>query len=318
MAKSDIAYRAYRINVVHQEDGGLFKQVKYEGDQTLLKVLQAACEPKFDTENQAGQSEYRWSARFLDSIDSPTHGFIYSFLFARSLLSSYGEIVTDTGVQDDRSMVDPPPAIFSSVFVSFKRHIILIEDSPFVQQSNRWLKIFHKTLDKVTNDLQIPINVRIEPIPERYNLINLFNRFGRVTRLRVRLRLPNPEVNRLAKSLYDELIENGIEEYLQDMRSSEGLNKEDDGRARKTLEVAQAGYKKGDVRITGQINGKSHTETKGRDAARIQLDDVGDLLRSFVRGQMSTAKTKEGKILTEGILAELNKVLPPPENDDER
>ena len=141
-----------------------------------------------------------------------------------------------------------------------------------------------------------------------------FRSFERLTQLRVTLRLPNPEVNRFAKSLFDQMTSGGIREYLNDIKNGSGLSQAEGQLPHAIASLAQDGYKKGEVVMAGVRQGRRARIKTGRTAARGQVDRV----RDFVRGQVTIAKTKEAQSALAAILEEIDSMHPAPEPDAER
>jgi hypothetical protein len=73
--------------------------------------------------------------------------------------------------------------------------------------------------------------------------------------------------------------------------------------------MAEDGYKKGEVLMEGIREGRRETVKTGTRPARGKVEGIKD----FVRGQATTARTQEGRIITDAILKEIDRVSDEPE-----
>jgi hypothetical protein len=89
------------------------------------------------------------------------------------------------------------------------------------------------------------------PMPNQEEILEAFFSFQRLTRLRVHLLLPNPELSRYTQKLFEELQSGGIRDYLADMRNPQGMSKAQENLPFATAAMAAAGYKEGDVLLEG-------------------------------------------------------------------
>ncbi|MDK2971781.1 MAG: hypothetical protein PWP23_1536 [Candidatus Sumerlaeota bacterium] len=96
------------------------------------------------------------------------------------------------------------------------------------------------------------------------------------------------------------------------MKNPTGLSKEDGQLPEATAEIAQAGYKKGPVRMEGDRDGKRQKVDVGGRAARGEVP----ISREYLRGLRDNAKTKESKKMIDSILAEADRVVPIPDTTD--
>jgi hypothetical protein len=104
------------------------------------------------------------------------------------------------------------------------------------------------------------------------------------------------------------MVEDGIREYTQDMKNPSGLNTNENGRPFATATMAQAGYKEGEVILSGVSNGRRKTIRVGNRAARGRIDG----LRDYIRGIGANARTIETRSVVEKILEEMDRVVEPP------
>lgn len=176
-----------------------------------------------------------------------------------------------------------------------------------------WVDALHQILDKAANALNIRTQIRLEPVPEANEVMEAFRSFERLTQLRVTLRLPNPEISRYAKSLFDQMKSGGIREYSNDIKNGSGLSQAEGQLPHAIASLAQDGYKKGEVFMSGIRQGRRTRLKTGRTAARGQVERV----RDFVRGQVTIARTKEAQSALAAILEEIDNMHPAPEPDAE-
>jgi len=80
--------------------------------------------------------------------------------------------------------------------------------------------------------------------------------------------------------------------------------------------MAQAGYKDGEVIMTGLRDGRRRTIRTGKRAARGRIDG----LKGFIRGIGANAQTVEGRRIVGAILEEVDRLveIPPLPNVDGR
>jgi hypothetical protein len=72
--------------------------------------------------------------------------------------------------------------------------------------------------------------------------------------------------------------------------------------------MAEDGYKRGEVVMEGITGGRRETVKTGTSPARGKVEGIKD----FVRGQATTTRTQEGKIITDAILKEIDRVSDDP------
>jgi hypothetical protein len=156
--------------------------------------------------------------------------------------------------------------------------------------------------------------LRLEPVPREEEILREFRSFQRLTRLRVKLRIPNPELDRRTEQLRKEMLNGDIREYTQDMRNPNGLSLSETALPFATAAMAQAGYKDGEVIMSGFRDGRRATVRTGNRAARGRVER----LRDFVRGIAVTVRTQEAKNAISRILEEVDRVaeLPPPTSEE--
>lgn len=174
--------------------------------------------------------------------------------------------------------------------------------------SRRWLYSLQDMLKKSAEKLGYSTWMEFEPVPKKEEIYETFMSFSRLMRLRVRLRLPNPELSRFAERLFNEMRDGGIQEYLQDMRNTKGLNLQPGRLPRASVEIAQAGYKSGPVRLEGLREDRRTSVDVGTKATRGNIAGF----RDFVRGMGKNAKSKEAQTMVNALIEEIDRIAPPP------
>lgn len=143
-----------------------------------------------------------------------------------------------------------------ALFFDMQRHLVATEYHGELSQNKKWKSAFSRILADAANRMQLSSSIFLEEVPEKHEIIKLFKSFERLTRLKVYLRLPNPELSRYTKSLYDDLQNGGIREYLQDMKNPAGLSKNEKARPFASVALAEDGYKSGEVLFEGVKEGR--------------------------------------------------------------
>lgn len=313
MAQRQFDFELYRINIV-QAELTLFPDMNksIKTDQDIVDILKHATKPEFKMAFSGPKNTFEWAIR--DFVQYPhgrgDGGDVYGITLAKSVIETAGETVTDTGIEESVSGLEPPLADTCRLFFYMKRHMVIIERLSSIINS-RWRQALQEILKAAAQNLQYTGWIEFEPIPRHEEIIEAFRSFERLTRLRVILRLPNPEMSRYSAQLYKEMEEGAIREYLQDMKNPRGLNKEDGKLPHATTEIAAAGYKRGDVTLEGMRNGRRDAVKTGSAAARGQVGE----LREYVRGMKDIANTKEAQRVTAAILEEIDRIAPLPQED---
>ena len=311
MVSKDFEFETYRLNVIQGETflfEGLGKPIKTDMD--FIKILEHSVSSGFDQENAGKKNIFRWSVRdfcrfyHLRKEDSS----VYGVTIAKSLVESTGNIVTDKSIEAGQSAPNPPLADICHLFFYMQRHILIIERCGSIINSS-WRQAFQEIFKKAANDLQYNSWIELEPIPRYEEILEAFRSFEILTRLRIILRLPNPELSRYSDALYKEMEQGGIREYLQDMKNPRGLKKDEGKLPHASTEIAAAGYKKGEVVFEGKRNGKREVIKTGSKAARGSVSKK----RDYVKEMKDMAKTQEAKKTTTEILDEIDRIAPPPQ-----
>ena len=152
--------------------------------------------------------------------------------------------------------------------------------------------------------LDFTSTLELQAKPKKSEILQTFHSFQRLTRIRVQLLLPNPDLTRFTKALFEELEGGGIREYIADMRNPRGLNQQEGELPHAAAAMAEDGYKKGEVLMEGLREGKKETVKTGTRPARGTVEGIKD----FVRGLAAAARTKEARQMTDALLAEIDRV----------
>lgn len=297
----------FRLNIVDIED--LFipgADHRLRGDEAIDKVIEISCQSDFDKEQKTRNARYKWSLRdynnYLETLEDRC---FISVVLARSVLEKDGLIVTDEGISSGSSASHPPLASTMLIFFDMKRHLVAVEHSGDLNQV-AWKDFLEKILEEVALSLGNSSRIELEPVPEKHEIVSLFNSFDRVTRIKATLRIPNPELTRYTESLFEDLKNSDVREYTQDMKNPHGLSKSENARPFATAALAQQGYKKGDVQIEGYRNEEFEKVTSGSTASKGAINSLKD----FVRGLSANAKAKETKSVLQEIVKEIDRIHP--------
>lgn len=316
MADRPFEFDLFRLVIV-EPDVFDFIGAPVNGDAGILQMIQEGCASTHDVSTSGAKNHWKWSLRDFD-VSAPNifgaDGGIVSTRYARSLIEQNTAIVTDESIVEGTSHAEPAAALPIRIVFYMQRHLVAVEHSSAIMSSLAWVDALHQIFDKAAIALNIRTQIRLEPVPEANEVMEAFRSFERLTQLRVTLRLPNPEVSRFAKSLFDQMTSGGIREYLNDIKNGSGLSQAEGQLPHAIASLAQDGYKKGEVVMSGLRQGRRTRIKTGRTAARGQVERV----RDFVRGQVTIAKTKEAQTALAAILEEIDNMHPAPEPDAER
>lgn len=305
----------FRLNIVDLEDLFMPDQSSLiRGDKDLYQLIEASCAPEFDKDQETSNAKFRWSLRYFNDYTSINQGRPFlSVVLARSVLEKDGLFVTDDGIAEGSSSSNPPLASTMIIFFDLQRHLVAVEHSGELSQVS-WKDHLEKIIDDVALFLGKASTVKLEPVPEKHEIIGLFKSFDKITRIKATLRIPNPELTRYTQSLFDDLKASDVREYTQDMKNPGGLSKNEDARPFATAVLAQQGYKAGDVQIEGYRNDTFEKVLSGSNASRGAISS----LKQFVRGLSANAKAKETQKVLLEIAKEIDRIHPiDPQADNE-
>ncbi|MEH6446606.1 MAG: hypothetical protein V7784_22135 [Oceanospirillaceae bacterium] len=313
--KKKFDFGLLRLNIVDAEDLFLSDTSQLlRGDKDITATIEEACTAGFDKVQETRGAKYKWSLRYFNQYS----GFLperelLSVVLARSVLEKDGLIVTDDGISSGSSSSYPPLASTMIIFFDMKRHLVVVERSGELSKV-AWKDHLEKILEDAALSQGKASTIELEPVPEKHEIVKLFKSFDRITRIKATLRIPNPELTRYTKSLFEDLRASDVRQYTQDMKNPNGISKSEEARPFATVVLAQQGYKTGDVLIEGFRNDNFEKVVSGSSAARGSIKSLKD----FIRGLTAIARTKETKNALVEITKEIDRIHPPepPENND--
>lgn len=305
-------FRAYRLNVVHTIT--LFNQHLgiVENDDQIVRIFSESASPSNDLVIEGKENVYRWAVRDIDVLEHKLMGRIVSFKIVRSIVREPTDVLTDENVHRDYVDYDPPKAVAITCLLFMNRHVVTAEYNSVIMQSEKWRENFSDIVSDAAFKIDLASTLNLEPIPSKNEILDTFTSFSKLTRLRLYLRLPNPELGPHAKHLYGEMKNGGIREYLQDMKNPSGLSQGEAALPYAAADIAQNGYKKGDVKFEGVRGGKFEKISAGATAAQGSVPRMKD----FVRGLRANTKTKEAARVLDAVASELERVVPKPKLDE--
>jgi hypothetical protein len=302
MNRDSFKFFLYRLNKEYRTD--LFSnntEVKTD-DLWIQEFLSNICIEKFDYENKTVKAVYTWSVRNYQNLEE---GFS-SIVLARSQMQKKSTIVTKDSLTEGNSIALPPPADTIILLILWERHIVIVENRSGMTTGETWLRNFHEIVDNAKLHINIPVIPRLEPIPVTGTILHHFSNLDKIFRFRVRLKLPNPELNRWAEKVYNEMVDGSLTEYLQEFYSPNGINVTETSKAHSSAAMAELGYKDGGVHIEGEKNGSPINIDEGKTAIRGKIDQM----RSFIRGlEVNTHGVYAQKALCE-IHKEVDRLFP--------
>jgi hypothetical protein len=308
MAKDIFNFMAYRLIKSTEEDlWSLMRKNDLNNDDDILTFWEHACSSDYDVIHETEKNKYKWSFRKGTSItDDNDNKLLDVYILGKSLLEKDAMVVDDNGFHEDRTYSQPAPAETMELLVFWKRHIVLVENRSQMVTGETWLKHYNEIMIHVGEKMDYKKMPQLENIPPEKSILSIFTGLSKVTRIKLHLELPNPDMSRLTKQLKEKLEEDQIQELKQDMFNPNGMSKKESGLPFSSLALAELGYKKGPVLIEGEDEeGQQRFET-GKDTAKGSL--VG--FRSFVRGMRINARTKESHGILDAIESELIRVVP--------
>ncbi len=304
-------FELFRINIIKGERtlfDSHFKRIKKDND--IVTILKASIDPEIKQDDPGKKNLFEWVVRdFCKYSSSTSTGEVYGLSLGKALVAKTSEIITDTGIEEGHSISEPAAANSSRLFFCMNRHLLAIERSSDITSSRKWTLMLKELLKQAAIEHNYLDWIVFEPVARKQEIFEIFNSFERLTRFRVTLRLPNPELSRYSEQLFSQMEEGGVREYLQDMKNPQGLSKGAGKLPHATAEIASSGYKKGDLIFEGVRNRKRARVKTGKNAARGEIKVVKD----YVRGLKDNAKSKEAKNVTLKILEEIERISPAPE-----
>lgn len=308
---TDFSFDLYRLTIDDAEVLMEFMGKPIRTDDDILDVLKHAANDKWDHQHETQTALYTWGLRDFIFIEaaSPDHEAVCIVTLARATLEKDGAIFTPDAVQTGTSVSQPPPASYIKLLFHMKRHLVAVEYNSAITATRGWLIAFHEITKKAAASLGFRSSIELQEKPKKSEILSTFMSFQRLTRIKVVLLLPNPELTRLTKHLYDELSNGGVRQFIADMRNPGGLSQAEETLPHAAAAMAEDGYKKGEVLLEGIRGGRRESVKTGTRPARGKIEGI----KTFVRGQASTAKTKEGRVITKSILEEIDRLADEPE-----
>lgn len=305
MGRRDFNFDLYRLTVLDDESLFEFMGDFMRSDVEIVKVIKAACHAKWDKKQVARKATYLWGLRNFVELRSQVAGancFMVSLI--KATLERDGVVVTAETIQQGTSAANPPLAEVAHLIFYMKRHLVAVERKSTITEDEGWLAGFHGLLRPVSNSLKYRSNIILHPKPMKSDILKSFLSFDRLTRLRVQLLLPNPDLTRLTRKLFQELQEGGIRTYLADMRNPGGLSQKELTLPHAAAAMAEDGYKEGDVLLEGFRGGKRETIKTGKRPARGLVEGA----KEFVDELGSLSTTVQGEMFTDAVLEEIERL----------
>ena len=306
MSKS-FTFDLFRLNI--EDTNNLFldkKSLRIRNDEQITNILKESCEAAHDQVQKTKSAVFKWSHRtYLNLANIHEYRNLHYLILARSVLEKDGFVVTDSGLSSTTSISFPPLASAVVCIFDLSRHLIAIEHSGQLSQT-AWRDFLQKILTHTAIKLGFNSTIEIEPVPEHNDIVGLFLSFQRITRMKLTLRIPNPELTRYTREIYNDLKNSDIREITQDMKNPNGLSKSKEARPFGCAVLAEQGYKKGTVTIEGLRNKKTEPNQTRADTAQ----GASRGKQSYIHGINSTIKTKEAQTALNAICAEIDRISP--------
>lgn len=308
MAKDAFNFMAYRLIKSTEEDlWSMMRANDLTNDDDILTFWEHACSSEYDVIHETEKNKYKWSFRKGTSLtDENDNRLLDVYILGKSLLEKDAMVVDETGFHEDRTYSQPAPAETMELIIFWKRHIVLVENRSQMVTGETWLKHYNEIMDQIAEKMEYKKIPQLENIPPEKSIISIFSRLPKVTRIKLHLELPNPDMSRLTKHLKEKLEEDQIQELKQDMFNPNGMSKKEEGLPFSSLALAELGYKKGSVLIEGEDEEGPQRYETGKDTAKGSL--VG--FKNFIRGLRVNARTKEGNGILDAIESELVRIVP--------
>ena len=199
-------FSLYRLNIVDNEDIFSFDKQTIRGDELILEVLSKATTVDYDDTQSTSSSLYQWGIRELQDFSSVITGRTFvTCTLARSLLERTGTVVTEDGLTEGRSASYPPLAETIFIVFDMSRHLVAVEKNSLWQSGGYWKTAFNRITGKAADANNLSSSLSLEEVPGHSTVFALLNSFDRVTRIRLTVRVPNPELSTYTKQLAEEL-----------------------------------------------------------------------------------------------------------------
>ncbi len=306
---SEFEFELYRINLVHEPTGLDMGFRHFKSDADIAATVEFACgsQDLFEKDPTA-TAYYQWrlaDSLVLDAGDSEGLGMVVCFKLVRETFRKSGAAVTPEGrVKDVDTEMTPPLATVAQIVCFMDRHLAVIEHCSDLMGSGKWKQRLEDLLTKAASQSSFNTKIHFEAKPKKVEVMEAFDSFDKLIRLKVTLLLPNPDLPRYGKALYERMKAGGVRRYVQEMSNPDGLERAQDELPYSAMALAEAGYKDGEVELTGELNGQISTKRTGGvpDRGRVNL------LKSFVRGLRKGTKNEDTQKALRAILSEISRL----------
>lgn len=290
----------FRLNLVDRE---MLFENRITDDLTLFRVIESATDEQFDVDKRGPRTSYKWALReaTFGAVEQLERPFI-SVTFSCGVMSRKGPIVTPRGIVQGTSSLNPPAATLVLILIDLKRHICAVENVPSVMSGQPgWKGLLQTILASAAWKLGFTSMIHLEPIAPEETVEIALKSWDRITRLRVALRIPNPDLGPSYRHLYEEMKRSGVREIYQDMRNESGLTLESDTLPQASIDMSLKGYRGGPLRLNGYKNGRKDELTVDDEVASIEVDSLQSFIEGYAAGQKSAAVKAFARTLIDRI-----------------
>lgn len=279
MARRKFEFDLYRLNIVDAENE--YETNAITNNVQIASVLKNMANEKFDYETEGRKSSACWCCRHFDQFLTSNKENVYKLILAKSVIEQDGVTVTASGLQSARSEINPPLAVSVVMFFFESRHLVAIEHNSALTGGKAWNSAFRIISERSAKDLGLNSYIALEAVPDKNSLLETLTSFKKLFRLRTKILLPNPELTRYTKILYEQLEQSAIREYTQDMRNQQnGLNTAEGSLVHSSVSLAEDGYSDGDLTFVGvRQKGKVEKVIVGKTAARGEVAISKEVIR---------------------------------------
>lgn len=305
-------FRLYRINIV-DDMSTLFNanHSRIRSDDDITNLCRLACDSEYDIIKRQKKHTYKWVLRRFNTLDASTftnNRRLISFVAARATLSQTGAVLNDDDIQlAGEALAEPPPVEPYAIVFDLTRHLAAVETNSAVHYSNTWLDRLHTSLRTAARSLDYSSSLILEPVPSDTEIIDTFKRFDTLTKVSVTLRIPNPDLTRHTRRLSEQMSGGNIRELSARIYNEDGLSQDEEQLPFAAAAMAQQGYKKGDVKLSGLIDAVKRTVVVGKKAAAGAIDRFD----GFIRGRGINTDSEEEQAMAKSLVEEIDQVLPP-------
>lgn len=283
MANRNFNFDLYRLYVGADESDAT--NSTSNSDTAVGNILATMASSSFDIPMTGRKSTSTWGVRQFETFTvkgRSTTDIVHRILLVKALEEQDGSTLTDVGLSLGRSTIDPPLATSVNLYFWMRRHLVAVEHNATLLTGKAWnsaIRLISKRAAKTHGNNALLL---LEPVPEADSISSLLATFAKVIRIKAKVRIPNPELTRFTRALYEQLKESRINEYRQDMRNQQqGLSLEEGTLARSTIGLVEEGYKAGDVTIIGVRKNQIETVVVGHTAARGTLRVTKEEMRQL-------------------------------------